>query len=175
MKNILKNSLKVFWGYVISLVVFVLFLYTVISFSKENFGKWVTIYSFVIFLLMFGIIYSDLNNIGRKEVRPQYDLNPHPLKGFIYGMIGFVPFILLQVIYPFISFQSPIAERVKELVLKTLLGPLYWILNIGNNSVIAYIIASAAVPVIAMLGYLSGYHKFSLIAFTKGLSKKKTQ
>lgn len=169
--NYIKGGLKVFFGYCISLLMFGVFLYVFISITGDRFSFWLPFYSFLFFLMMFLIIYSDLNKLAMKEKRPQYNLNPYPLKGFIFGLIGFSPFILLELIYPLINLNDDVLERIKHLALNTLLGPLYWVLRIFGSTTGAYIAVSLLVPLIAMLGYLSGHYGFKL----KGLFKKDTK
>jgi hypothetical protein len=162
MKNYLKGGLKVLSSYIITLIFFIVFLYTFIVIAKDNFVDWLPYYSLINFLLLFVIIYTEYKRLGKKEKRPQYDLNPYPFKGLIYGIIGFLPVIILELIYPFISFNNEIYDRIKELALDAIMGPLYFIIKIGNRSIISYVIASLTVPVITMLAYLAGYYGFDL-------------
>jgi len=163
----IKNGLKVLFGYLISLVIFAVFLYVVLSIAKENLYKWLPVYSFVIFLLMFAIIYSDIKRLAAKEKRPQYNLNPYPLKGLIYGLLGFSPLIFLELIYPLIVFEDSTLMRIKEIILNTLLGPLYWLLKITGETAAGYAAVSAVVPAISMLAYLAGYYGFELGKYIK--------
>jgi hypothetical protein len=170
--NYLKSGLKVLVDYLISLLVFGIFIYVFISITGDNFSRWLPVYSFVIFLLTFLILYSDFKKIAVKEKRPQYDLKPYPLKGLIYGVIGFSPFMLLGLIYPLISFGDQLLDRIKELAFNTLLGPLYFIVRLGNETAQGYAIALLVVPVIVMLGYMSGYYGFEM---SKYLGKSKSR
>lgn len=123
------------------------------------------------FLLMFAIVYSDMHKFSQKEKRPQYNLNPYPLKGFVLGLLGFSPYILMEVIYLFIKFDDSIANRIRDLALNTLLGPMYSILKIGHESVLSYVIASSVVIVIAGLGYMAGFYGFVLKVYLKKFNK----
>ena len=170
--NYIKGGLKVFTGYLMSLLVFVIFLYLFISVTKDSFYAWLPLYSFILFVLMFLIIYSDMRKLAVKERKPQYNLNPYPFKGLVLGLIGFSPLILLELVYPLLIFGSEPLNRVKHLVLNTLMGPLYFVVRLGNGSVWAYAAASLVVPVIAMLAYLAGYYGFELMKFF-GIGKNK--
>lgn len=171
--NYLKSGLKVFKDYLLSLILFVVFLYPFIVITGNRFLDWLPIYSILVFLLMFSITYSDLKSIAKREKRPQYNLNPYPLKGLVIGIIGFLPFIVLELIYPFIVFDNTTANRIKELALKTLLGPVFFSIRFTGGNTISYVIASLIVPVIAMLGYMAGYYDFYLSSpLRKNDSKK---
>lgn len=162
MGDYIKNGLKALTGYLISLLIFGVFLYVFLSIAKESFSKWLPVYSFVFFLLMFAIIYSDYKRLAVKERKPQYNLNPYPVKGLLYGLIGFSPFILMELVYPLIILDNPAVNRLKEVAFKTLLGPLYWLIRLMGGTVAAYAAAALVVPVVAMLGYLAGFYGFEL-------------
>ncbi|MCX7842235.1 MAG: hypothetical protein N2489_04075 [Clostridia bacterium] len=175
MRNELKSSLKVFTGYLVSLILFVLFIPSILSFGKDNLGPWIFGYSLVIFILMCNIIFADMKKLGDKERRPEYNLKPYPLKGLVVGFMGFLPFILLQIAYPFIKFNlGPIdIERLKHVALNTLMGPLYWFIKLGNESAWAYAAAASIVPLIAMAGYMAGIWRFEFSLFPKRQPKSK--
>lgn len=162
MDNYFKGALKVFVGYCTVLLIFVIFLITVLSLAKDNLGPWLSIYSFVNFLLLFLIIYSDMKKLAIKEKRPQYNLDPYPFKGFVYGAIGFLPFIAIQMIYPFLNFNDALFDRIKYLALNTLLGPLFVFIKLGGKTALSHIAASSLVPIVSMLGYMAGFYGFEL-------------
>jgi hypothetical protein len=162
MKKYISGSVKVLVAYFLSLVVFGVFLFTVLSLAKDNFSFWLSVYSFVIFLLMATMVYSDMKRLAIKEKRPQYDLNPYPVKGLIYGLLGIIPLAVLEAVYPLIHFADPVLERIKHLALNTLLGPVYGFIKLGNESAVAYIGAVLLIPIIAMLGYMAGFYGFEL-------------
>lgn len=162
MKNIIKGSLKVFANYLISLIIFVLFLYTFFLIVKENYSKWLPLYSGINFILMASIMYNDLKKLAKKEKRPQYALNPHPLKGLLLGVIGFLPVVIFEIVYIFLNFDNEIKNRIAELALKTILGPVYIFVRLIGGTTVGYILASLTVPVVAMLGYMAGYYGFEL-------------
>lgn len=162
MSNYFKNGLKVFFDYCISLIIFVIFLYVFLGLTKDNYSFWIPLYSFINFLLLFSILYGDIKKVAMKEKRPQYDLKPYPMKGLFIGLIGFLPFFLLQLIYPLIIFNDPIYNRVKELVLKTLLGPVYFVVRLFGVTTLGYVVASLLIPIVSMLAYMAGYYGFEL-------------
>ncbi len=165
----IKSGLKVLFGYCISLLVFGIFIYVFLSLAKDNTNALLPFYSLLFFLMAFAIVYTDMKKLAEKEKKPQYDLHPYPLKGLIYGLIGFAPVMLLEIISVFIVFGDQVADRIKHLALNTLMGPLYFIIRAAGGQPIGYILASLVIPLIALLGYLAGYYGFNL---TKHLKKE---
>jgi hypothetical protein len=171
-KNIYTSSLKVLVDYSIALILFIVFLMIPIGLAKEHFYRWLPIYAFVIFLLMFILIFSDMKKIAQKEKRPQYNIKAFPFKGLIIGFFGVLPIAIIEMLYPFILFDSAVLSRLKHVILNVLLGPVYSFISIGKGSLTGYICATAIVPVIAMLGYLAGFYSFDANIFLKKFSKK---
>lgn len=157
MKYFIKSALTTLKDYIIVDVIFVAFLAIIFGIGKDNLILWIQIYSLALFLLMLlPILYSDNHKLAVKEKKPQYNLNPYPLKGFVYGLISMIPFAVIGVLYPILTFSEPLFERIKHLFFNCLLGPVYWIVKLGNESTIAYILALAVIPVIAGISYLAG-------------------
>jgi len=174
MMNYIKGGLKVLTGYCITLLIFGVFLSIFLSMAGDNSFKWLPVYSFVIFILMSFMMYSDMHTLAVKEKRPQYNLKPYPFKGFILGLIGFSPFILLELVYPLIRLEGELPNRIKHLALNTLLGPLYGFIKLGGSTPVAYAIAALIVPILAMLGYMSGFYGFELSKHFKKQNNVKT-
>lgn len=173
MLNHIKGSLKVFYDYCMALVVFVILLYPFISFTKDNFVQWLPYFSLFIFLIMFIIIYADMKTLAIKEKRPQYTgMFPYPAKGFILGLIGFLPVIILEIAVPMISFNNEILQVLKPNILKGILGPVYVFYQIPDNTICSYIISGLVIPVVSFLGYLAGYKDFDLGVEYKKIKKK---
>ncbi len=176
MNKYIKGSLKVLTNYCTFMIIFAVFLSMLIGIARENFISWLPVYSGAIFFLMMLVLYSDMKSIAVKEKRPQYNLSPYPFKGFILGVLGFSPFILLQLIYPLINLDNPLAARIKHLALNTLLGPVYVFIrlvgDLGGGAIAAYAIASLTIPVIAMFGYMAGFYGIELGAYYRKLFRK---
>lgn len=162
MKYFLKSALKVLTNYAIVVTIFAVFLVTVLSMAKDNFGFWLVVYCFVMFLFLTSILYSDMWKLAVKEKKPQYGYSHYPLKGFVYGLVGFSPIILIGLIYPLVNFGNEFYDRAKHLLFNTLLGPVYGFISLGGEAWWAYAGAILIVPVIAGLGYLAGYYSFEL-------------
>lgn len=156
--NYFKNGVKVFSGYIIAMIIYIIFIGTLVDFSKSASSALLVIYSFMFFLFLSYIIFKDMKKVGIKEKKPVYNLKPHPFKGLIYGVLGFSPFILIMVVNPFIHFSDEMTEVIKTLVINGILGPLHFILRDGANGPAAYTLAGALVPLISMLGYMAGYY-----------------
>ncbi len=162
MKYFIKKSLKLLIDYLIALVIFGVFLYPVISLAGEKFSFWLPVYSFIIFLILTLIVYSDFKTLALTEKKPQYNLNPYPYKGLLMGITGFIPIFLISIVYLLLSFNDDTVERLKEIVYKAFLGPVYFIIRWGGETSLSYIGALLALPLIAMLGYMAGYYNFKL-------------
>ena len=171
MSNHLKGSLKVLVDYSLSVLLFTLFIAMFYGVTQKRFADLLPVYSFIIFLMLLGIVYGDIKKLGEKEKRPYNKLNPYPLKGLVLGILGFLPFMLLEVVGFLLTLDTDFLNRIKHLTLNTLMSPLYWIVRLCGGSALAYAAASAAVPVIAMLGYVAGYYGFDSLALFRKISK----
>lgn len=163
MKDYVRNGAKVLFNYAMVLVVFVIFIYVLMSVTKESFNEWIPIYSILLFLFAFLIIYADMKKLAVKEKRPQYELHPYPLKGLIYGLIGIIPIALPVAAAALINLGSDIAERIKHLAINTFLGPMYFLIRWLNETPLGYAAAILLLPLIAMLGYLAGYYSINIM------------
>lgn len=164
MKNLIKDSFKVFTSYLLAFLVFSVFLIVVIGMTRttERLYFWLPAYSFVNFLILVSAIYNDIKRLAKIEKRPEYNLNPYPLKGLVIGIIGFLPVALVEAVYPLISFEDPVLIRIAHAALNTVMGPLYFIIRMGRGTTIAYVAASFVVPVLSTLSYLAGYYNIDL-------------
>lgn len=172
MKDYIRNGAKVLFGYVISLVVFSIFSYIFMSIAGDKFNTYLPYYCFIVFLFAFLLIYSDMKRLATKEIKPQYELSPYPLKGLVYGIIGFSPFILIEIISALIVFQDSVTNHLKHVGVNVLMGPMYFLIRIFSESTLGYILASLLIPLVAMLGYLAGYYNVSPVKFLKKKENK---
>lgn len=155
-------------------VVFVSFLAIILGIAKERVSFWLLFYSIFIFLLLLlPMLYTDFHRLAIKENRPQYDINPSPFNGFVYGLVSIIPFGILV----FINFYVPLAnefyDRAKHLLLNTLVGPVYWVIKIGNESLISYVLALIVIVLITGLGYLAGTKGYYIKKSNIPVSKRK--
>ena len=163
MGNYFKSFLKVISAYSIVMVLSLVFI--------MPFYKQMHIYSFVFLLIFTLVLYSEMADLAKKESRPQYNIKTYFLKGFVIGLISIIPLVLIIVIEPLINIQTKDFKfgALKDLVLTALFMPVYFIAKIGGKTQIAYLIASAFIPLISGIGYISGRKGVSITEF---LSKK---
>lgn len=168
----IKRSLKVTADYFISLVIFGIFSSLVFSLAKDNLETGLFIFSIVIFLIMFSMIYTNMSDIAFREKRPQYNINPPPYKGFLYGLIGIIPVFLLQLLYYVIQVGEDLIILKKRL-LQALTGPLYWLASLLSPDIWIYHAVLLVIPVIAGLGYMAGHYDFYIMRKLKIFDKLK--
>lgn len=174
LKNHIKGSLKVLGNYASALLIYVILLYTFIAITGEKFNKWLPLYSLIMFLLMVLMLYADLWQMAAKEKRPQYELNPYPLKGLVIGLIGFSPFIAIQIASYLVSFEEPVINNlIRAIIDNILFGPLYFCANLFKDTLWSNIISLSIIPILSMLAYLAGHYGFE-IRKTLGLKKEIT-
>ncbi len=171
MKQLIKGGAKILYDYAMVLILFIVFLYPFIGIAGENFITWLPLYSILLFLFMFFLIYNDMKTLAKKEVKPQYELNPYPLKGLVYGLLSIIPISIIAFVLSQLRFEDRVVDRLRELAIDGLLGPVYFIIAWMNNSIIGYILAILVIPVLAMLGYLAGYYGIEIMS---KIFKKKT-
>ncbi len=158
----IKRGLKVTTDYLIMLVLFVVFALLALSYAEEGTPGAMPMFSFLIFLVTFYTVYVDMRMMAFKEKRPQYDINPSPLKGFLYGLIGVVPPVILQIIVMSLSFPESL-QTLQRRIYQGLGGPLYWFTRIIGNQPYHYILSFVLVILIAGIGYYAGYKEFYLV------------
>lgn len=172
MGSYIRNGAKILYNYALALVLFVVFVYIFIIIAGNNFGKLLPLYSFIIFIFTFFIIYSETKRQGRKEKKPQNFLNPYPLKGLFYGIVGFLPVALLEAVSVFISFETDFANNLKHIAVNTIMGPLFFIIKPLGEKPLGYVAASLIIPLVSMLGYMAGYYGIDILKIFKKEDKK---
>ncbi len=163
MKDLIKGGAKIFFTYILVLILFIIFLYPFIGLAGENFTRWIPLYSILLFIFLSLLIYTDMKTLAKKEVKPQYELNPYPLKGLVYGLISIIPIAIVAFVLSQIPFGDQIADRLRVVAIDGLLGPVYFIVAWMNKSTLGYILAILAIAVLAMLGYLAGYYGIDVL------------
>jgi len=174
----IKRALRVTGDYIISLIIFGIFSSIVFSIAEKNIEKGINIFSIIIFLIMFAMIYNNMSDIAYREKRPQYNINPSPYKGFLYGFIGTVPIFLIQLLYYLADAIVYIPKEflvLKRRILQAFTGPLYWLAKLISHEAWAYHIVLFIIPVIAGLGYLAGHYEFYIMKKLKIFNKIKSK
>ncbi len=170
----IKRSLKICTDYILALILFFLFTMPVISGVKENPQNAITYLSIAIFIMLFYNIYVDMRNIAIKEKRPQYNINPPFYKGFIYGLMGIVPLVAIQIILIMIRLPKDF-ETLHRRLYQGFGGPLYWISRLLGNQAAHYVISFVVLAIIAGIGYFAGFKDFYLLSFIRqklGIKRK---
>lgn len=166
MKNYINGGLRVLTGYAKVVAIYIIFFAAIFrSFQEKNLIF--SIYSALMLIILFAIIYSDNKRLAIKEKKSYSAVPCYPLKGLVLGFIGFSPVILIELIYPFISLNNQGLYDIKQLILNTFMAPLYPIYKSLNEMPIGYVLASLVVPAIAMIGYLAGYYGFRVKPISK--------
>ncbi len=162
----IKRGLKVTTNYLLALIVFGVFFMPIITMFEANMEGAIFYYSVLIFLLLFYIIYSDMNRTAFKEKRPQYNINPPPYKGFIYGLIGVIPLVIVEIILMSLKVPADFLPLQRRLY-QGFAGPLYWLAKLLGNEPVYYIVSFTALILIAGLGYFTGFKEFYLTAYIR--------
>lgn len=172
-KTFIKCSLKVTLDYLIALIIFGIFVTAIMGLAKENLSQWMMPYSILIFLILFAILYSDMKDIAFREKRPQYNINPGPYKGLLFGLAGMAPLMVIALIYPFISVAEDFV-LLKFRVIQAFTAPMFWLAKLMGGVYLSYVATLLTLPLIAMLGYLAGHRDFELMFKIKTAIKKVT-
>ncbi|MGI6623061.1 MAG: hypothetical protein GX227_07505 [Clostridiaceae bacterium] len=171
----LLRGLKITTNYITALILFLVFTMPIITIAKDGLQNAMTAFSFLIFLFLFYIAYVDMRVMAFKEKRPQYNINPPPYKGVLYGIIGMIPLVLFQSILLTLKLPEDL-QVFKRKLYQGFAGPLYWLSRLLGDAPVHYIISFAVLIVIAGLGYYAGFKEFYLVSFIReklGINKKK--
>lgn len=172
MKIYIIKGARILYDYAMALLVFVIFLYPFMGITKDAVNKWLPLYSALLFLFAFFLIYTEMKELAKKEKKPQYEYTHYPLKGLVYGLISIIPITLVTAVFTFIHFDDTAVERIKHVGVNTFLGPLYFIIRWQKEAVWSYFAAILTIPVISALGYLAGHYGIDI---TKKVFGKKEE
>lgn len=164
--SIVKRSLKVTASYITAFILICVFSASVFGLARENTPKAMPWLSFFTFLILFYGVYNEMRSLGVKESRPQYNINPSKFKGLLYGTIGVIPILIIQLIALAIRIDEPF-EILKRRIFQLVSGPLYWLARLLGNEIYHYFASLVTIIVMAFLGYFAGYNKFSLTTWLK--------
>ena len=159
--SIIKRALNVTAGYITAFILTFVLSSAVFFIARSDTPQVMPWVSFFIFLILFYNVYTQMHSIGVKENRPQYHINPSAFKGLLYGVIGVIPILLVQVIVLAIPVSEQFAVfrwRIFQLVS----GPLYWLARLLGNMPRHYFLSLVSIIIIAFLGYLAGHYRFYL-------------
>jgi len=161
MKKIISSSLKVTISYLAAVFLFSFFLIAPLS-MKDNQYMWLSVLSFVVFMFLWSYMGQQMSKLGTYENKDMVEIKAYPFKGFVYGLIGFSPFLLIEIIYFIVYQPNSISLRFFHGIVRCLFGPMYFIIRGLHYTWYSYLIASVAVPIIAFVGYIIGYYDISI-------------
>jgi len=164
--SILKRSLRVTADYITAFILFCVLSASVFSLARGETTVFIPWISFATFLILFYLVYVDMRNIGFKENRPQYNLNPSRFKGLLYGAIGVLPILIVQLAVLVANVPEGY-DGLKRRIFQLVSGPLYWIAKILGNEAWHYCATLVSIVLMALLGYLAGHSKFYLTTWLK--------
>jgi len=176
--SVIKRSLKVTAGYITAFILVCALSASVFGLARENTPQAMPWLSFFTFLILSSSVYTEMRRLGMMESRPQYNLNPSKFKGLLYGTIGAIPILAVQLIVHLIRVSEPFVV-LKRRIFQLVSGPLYWLAKLLGNEIWHYFLSVFSIVIIAFLGYFAGHKKFYITIWlrdTLGTRKvKKTQ
>lgn len=163
----LLRGLKVTADYITALILFLVFMMPVMTISQgSSLKNTMAAFSFLIFLFLFYLVYVDMRVIASREKRPQYNINPPPYKGVIYGIIGMIPLVLVQSVLITLKLSEDWQALIRR-IYQGFAGPLYWLSRLLGDAPVQYLVSFSILVVIAGLGYYAGYKEFYLVRFIR--------
>ena len=161
LKTFLRHAFKTTTDYLAILFIFVILSYPVISMGGENPAPAVRVVSVILFLLLFALLYRDMNEVDTRERRPQYEINPTPLRGLLLGLVGLIPVWLVQLVIALLPLTGN--ETFRTRLLQALCVPLYWLVSLAGGQAILYVVLLPVVALMGFLGYWAGLRDFFLM------------
>jgi len=160
-KTFFRHAMKVTVDYFVVLLLFAILSYPILSMAGENPRMPVGVISFLLFLALFGLTYRDFFEIAVREKRPQYEINPTPIRGLLLALLGLVPVWVLQLV----TFLLPLDENevFRRRILQVLSVPFYWLGSLLGVWAPLYVVLTGLTVVMVFLGYLAGLHEFYLM------------
>jgi len=165
LKTFIRHALKVATDYVAMLFVFVIFSFPIISLSGDNPSTPVRWFSGLLFLGLFSLVYKDLWEIAVRERRPQYEINPKPLRGLLLGLAGISPVALVLIVIAVLPMTG--LEILQLRMLQAVGVPYYWVAKLMDASSpmhrVPFILLPFLTAFMAFIGYWAGLSDFYLM------------
>lgn len=155
----IKRALKVTASYFTAFIMTCVLTSCVYFLAGNKTPKVMPWVSFLTFLILFYGVYTEMHSCGFKESRPQYNINPSRFKGLLYGAIGVVPILLVQLVVLCIKVPDQLAV-LRWRIFQLVSGPLYWLARLLGNLPRHYFISLVSVIIMAFLGYIAGHCRF---------------
>ena len=157
MKTFIKRSLKTTISYGAGVFLFTFFLIAPIS-MENNRNTWIAVYSFVFFIFTCIFLYKQMWKVGEIETRECDGGKPEWFRGLLYGLAGFAPFLVLEILYFSIYPNIPVSvgANIFHAVFRCGFGPMYFIIRFLGYKWYAFVISSVIMPLIAFAGFFFG-------------------
>ncbi len=160
-KTFIKHSFRVTTDYIAILFIFLIMSYPVVSLAGEDPGGTVRVVSFLLFLALFGLVYRDMQDIATRERRPQYEINPTQLRGFLLGLTGLVPIWILQGIIALLPLADNEVLHLRLMQASSV--PFYWLASMFGGAFLLYPVFLGLTAFMAVCGYWAGLTDFFLM------------
>lgn len=156
MKTALKQILKIAFAYSVAVVVFTFFLIAPIS-MEYNKTLWLIMYSFAMFMFAFFTVTKTAYGIGKFEKLDE-TTKPFGAKGFVYGFLAMVPYMLVGLIHllVFDIDSLDLGLRIFHYAFRCAMGPMYFMINTLGYTWYAFAVAYLAIPVMSGISYFMG-------------------
>jgi len=158
----LKGSLRAFASYSAGVFLFTFFLIAPLS-MENNRNTWIAVYSLVFFVFTVIFLFKQIRKTGEEDIR-KLEGGAAPLRGAALGFVGFLPYLILELIY-FIFYPrlgGTSGANILHAIFRCGFGPMYFIIRFSGYSWYSYVISSLIIPVVTFLGYVSGIKGKSL-------------
>jgi len=173
MKVFLKRSLKTTFSYGAGVFLFTFFLIAPIS-MENNRNTWIAVYSFVFFIFTCIFLYKQMWKEGERETRENGNKKPKWHKGLQYAIVGFSPFLVLEIIYFAIypGVEATFGTNILHAVFRCGFGPMYFMIRLLGYTWYSYLLASIIIPFIAFWGFLLGIGGTGIKSFISAKRKE---
>ena len=161
LKTFVKHAAKMITDYLAILFIFIIFSYPIISMSGDKPGPIVRWVSGFLFLLLFALIYKDMQEIATRERRPQYGINPKPIRGLLLGLAGLVPVWFTQGVIAILPLTA--SETLRTRLMQAVSVPFYWLAVILGGAAWLYPVLILLTALMALCGYAAGLGDFFLM------------
>lgn len=185
MNKTIKISLKLLWNHVLFVILTIVFMPIFGWLIKKDNGM--LIFSYVVSILYFLMIYSDVWEIARKESKPYSEITPNVIRGLLFGIFASVVSIIMVLLYyldkiGILDLSIQLGEepfRIMNFIYRIWM-PMFlgFFEAYGETFPAVFGLVVLVLPLASFLGYLAGMHQFSLQdkivrAFNNGAQKNK--
>lgn len=152
----LKGSFKTLASYTAGVFLFTFFLIAPLS-MENNMNTWIAMYSLVFFIFTVIFLYKQVKKTGEYD-RIHVDAKQTVLRGLVYGLVGFAPYLILELVYftVYTNIDSVTSVNILHAVFRCGFGPMYFIIRFLGYTWYSYAISSVIIPLVSFLGYAAG-------------------